>query len=79
MGVIKEKLLQNFPTLRAQDLSNAWAYYEANKVEINTEIEENNAEYIFELIPTADTYLRVMNLLNKTPSVSKAKILSTLV
>ena len=60
MGVIKEKLLQNFPTLRAQDLSNAWAYYEANKVEINTEIEENNAEYIFELTPTADTYLRVM-------------------
>ena len=43
MGVIKEKLLQNFPTLRAQDLSNAWAYYEANKAEINTEIEENNA------------------------------------
>ena len=44
MGVAKEKLLQNFPTLRAQDLTNAWAYYEANKTEIDTEIEENKAD-----------------------------------
>lgn len=44
MGVEREKLLKNFPTLRVQDLSNAWAYYDANKVEIDTEIEENNAD-----------------------------------
>ena len=44
MGVDKEKLLQNFPTLRAQDLSNAWAYYDANKEEIDHEILENNQD-----------------------------------
>ena len=44
MGVGKEKLLQNFPTLRAQDLANAWAYYDANKDEIDSEIKENNED-----------------------------------
>lgn len=44
MGVGKEKLLVNFPTLRAQDLANAWAYYDANKEEIDAEIAENNAD-----------------------------------
>lgn len=44
MGVTNEKLLLNFPTLRPQDLANVWAYYNANKAEIDTEIEENNAD-----------------------------------
>ncbi len=44
MGVGKEKLLLNFPTLRTQDLANAWAYYNANKAEIDAEIAENNAD-----------------------------------
>lgn len=44
MDVNHEQLLQNFPTLRAQVLSNAWAYYESNKIEIDTEIEENKAD-----------------------------------
>ncbi len=44
MGVGKEKLLLNFPTLRAQDLSNIRAYYAANKAEIDAEIFENNAD-----------------------------------
>lgn len=44
LGVAKEKLLQNFPTLRAQDLANAWAYYDANKDEIDLEIKENNED-----------------------------------
>ena len=44
MGIGKAKLLLNFPTLRAQDLANIWAYYEANKAEIDAEILENNAD-----------------------------------
>jgi uncharacterized protein (DUF433 family) len=44
MGVGKEKLLLNFPTLRSQDLANVWAYYDANKEEIDTEMKENNAD-----------------------------------
>ena len=44
MGIGVDKLLQNFPSLRAQDLANAWAYYEANKSEIDLEIRENNED-----------------------------------
>ena len=44
MGTSKEKLLLNFPTLRAQDLANSWAYYMANKAEIAAEIAENNVD-----------------------------------
>ena len=44
MGVGAEKLLKSFPTLRAQDLANAWAYYDANKSEIDLEIKENNED-----------------------------------
>lgn len=44
MGIEKEKLLLNFPSLRAQDLANAWAYYDANKAEIDKEIRENNED-----------------------------------
>jgi uncharacterized protein (DUF433 family) len=39
MGLGNEKMLFNFPTLRAQDLANVWAYYDANKTEIDSEIE----------------------------------------
>jgi len=34
-------LLKSYPTLRLQDLTNAWAYYKANKKEIDQEIKEN--------------------------------------
>ena len=34
-------LLSSFPSLRAEDLINAWAYYRINKEEIDTEILEN--------------------------------------
>jgi uncharacterized protein (DUF433 family) len=41
MGLPDQKLLANYPTLRHQDLSNAWAYYLAFKEEIELEIREN--------------------------------------
>lgn len=44
MGVTEEKILQNFPTLRSQDLANAQAYYDANKEEIALEILENSKD-----------------------------------
>ncbi len=44
MGVAQDKMLQNFPTLRAQDLTNAWAYYDANQEEIDHEIIENKED-----------------------------------
>lgn len=42
-GASEADLLVSFPTLRAEDLVNAWAYYRANKVEIMQEIAENEA------------------------------------
>lgn len=42
-GLTDSKLLEAYPTLRAQDLKNAWFFYKANKKEIDREIQENNA------------------------------------
>ncbi len=35
-------LLNSYPTLRQQDLLNAWSYYKANKKEIDQDIKENS-------------------------------------
>ncbi|MEK7255286.1 MAG: DUF433 domain-containing protein, partial [Bacteroidota bacterium] len=40
-GATESDLLKSFPSLRAEDLINAWAYYRANKHEIDEEIIEN--------------------------------------
>ncbi len=43
LGTSESDLLRAYPTLRAEDLSNAWAYYRAHKEEIDRNIEENEA------------------------------------
>ncbi len=40
-GASEAHLLSSFPSLRAEDLINAWAYYRSNKEEIDIEIAEN--------------------------------------
>lgn len=40
-GASEADLLLSYPALRAEDLINAWAYYRANKEEIEQEILEN--------------------------------------
>ena len=40
-GATEVHLLSSFPSLRAEDLINAWAYYRSNKAEIDAEIVEN--------------------------------------
>ena len=42
LGTNDATLLASYPTLRQQDLNNAWAYYKANKKEIDIDIQENN-------------------------------------
>ena len=42
LGVGDNKLLNSYTTLRQQDLNNSWAYYTANKNEIERDITENN-------------------------------------
>ncbi|MEK7255198.1 MAG: DUF433 domain-containing protein [Bacteroidota bacterium] len=41
LGFTDEELLEDYPSLRRQDLRNAWVYYEANKEEIEQDIREN--------------------------------------
>ena len=41
LGVSDAALLASYPTLRAEDLANAWAYYRSHRDEIEQEITEN--------------------------------------
>jgi uncharacterized protein (DUF433 family) len=41
LGTTEAEILRAYPTLRAEDLTNAWAYYRANKTAIEEQILEN--------------------------------------
>jgi uncharacterized protein (DUF433 family) len=41
LGISEADLLRSYPTLRAEDLANAWAYYRTHRDEIQQEIREN--------------------------------------
>ena len=41
LGTKEADLLKCYPTLRAEDLTNAWAYYRSHRTEINRQIREN--------------------------------------
>ncbi|MCC6366212.1 MAG: DUF433 domain-containing protein [Bryobacterales bacterium] len=43
LGATEEQLLHSYPTLRAEDLANAWAYVRSHVAEINEQIRENEA------------------------------------
>src|SRR5436190_7052889 len=43
LGTSEADLLRSYPTLRAEDLVNAWGYARAHHDEINRQIEENEA------------------------------------
>jgi uncharacterized protein (DUF433 family) len=43
LGVSESELLRSYPTLRAEDLANAWAYVRSHRDEISRQIEENEA------------------------------------
>jgi uncharacterized protein (DUF433 family) len=40
-GVSEADILRNYPTLRAEDLANAWAFVRANRDEIQRQIQDN--------------------------------------
>jgi uncharacterized protein (DUF433 family) len=44
LGASEADLLRNYPTLRAEDLANAWAYARAHHDEIDRHIVENEAD-----------------------------------
>jgi uncharacterized protein (DUF433 family) len=41
LGTSEADLLKAYPTLRAEDLANAWAYYRAHREEIEQQIHDN--------------------------------------
>jgi uncharacterized protein (DUF433 family) len=41
LGTSEAELLQSYPTLRAEDLANAWAYARAHREEIEQQIQAN--------------------------------------
>jgi uncharacterized protein (DUF433 family) len=41
LGISEADLLRSYPTLRAEDLTNAWAYVRAHRSEIELQIREN--------------------------------------
>jgi uncharacterized protein (DUF433 family) len=43
LGTSEADLLKAYPTLRAEDLTNAWAYYRTHRGEIEGQIQENEA------------------------------------
>jgi uncharacterized protein (DUF433 family) len=43
LGTSESEILRSYPSLRAEDLANAWAYVRAHRDEINKQIEENEA------------------------------------
>jgi uncharacterized protein (DUF433 family) len=43
LGMTDADLLHNYPTLRAEDLVHAWAYYDAHREEIDQRIREDEA------------------------------------
>jgi uncharacterized protein (DUF433 family) len=44
LGVSEAGLLGDFPTLRAEDLANAWAYVRSHRDEITSQIQANEAD-----------------------------------
>ena len=43
LGTSEADLLSSYPTLRAEDLANAWAYYRSHRQEIEQQIHENES------------------------------------
>lgn len=43
LGMSEAEILRSYPTLRAEDLTNAWGYYRAHRDEIDNEIKESEA------------------------------------
>lgn len=43
LGSSEAEILRAYPSLRAEDLANAWAYYRGHREEIEQQIQENEA------------------------------------
>jgi uncharacterized protein (DUF433 family) len=44
LGVAEAELLRSYPTLRAEDLANAWSYVRSHRQEIEAQIRQNEED-----------------------------------
>ena len=44
LGISEKEIIEGYPILRVEDLSNAWNYYRGHKNEIEKDIRENEVE-----------------------------------
>ncbi len=44
LGSSEADILRSYPTLRAEDVANAWAYYRAHRADIEHQIQENEMD-----------------------------------
>ena len=44
LGASEEELLRSYPTLRADDIANAWAYVRSHRSEIDDQVRDNESE-----------------------------------
>ena len=49
LGTSEADLLRCYPTLRAEDLANAWAYFRSHRDEIDEQIRENEAAPVMKI------------------------------
>ncbi len=47
LGTNEAELLRAYPSLRAEDLANAWAYYRTHRDEIERQIQDNEAACVY--------------------------------
>ncbi len=47
LGASDRELLESYPTLRAEDLSSAWAYARIHAAEIDKQIESNQQDWLW--------------------------------
>src|ERR1700732_3256263 len=43
LGASEDELLRSYPTLRAEDLANAWAFVRSHRLEIDEQIRDNES------------------------------------
>jgi hypothetical protein len=60
LGVSEQALLAAYPSLRAEDLVNAWNYARAHRAEINAQIRENEDGEVVRLYSNENIALQVV-------------------
>jgi uncharacterized protein (DUF433 family) len=61
LGISEADLLRSYPSLRAEDLTNAWAYVRSHKAEIEQQIRENELSHEINFMAKSSSTLKGTN------------------